>query len=983
MAIIYTSRNLPGGIGGDYTNGAWGSLMNSYAVRFTGPNSGPGSAYNGSTFGFSGSVYFPYSGVYTVRASADNSGSLNVAGRGCSVSGFGGQATTTFYDTPGTKSISGSVYNAPSSNNYQQNPYGIAFTIDAPARPPAPSVSISVSPSAIIQGQSATVTWSSSGVGIYYRNMSNISPAASGSTTVSPTSSTQYFFDVRGEGGQTVRYAFLTVYIPPVLNMTIGDTVLIAGECTTLSWSISGDGDTVIWTSGNINNQNVTSSETICPAVSTTYSAYATGLGGTSPTASVTVYVYQVPVINEFNVPESLNYGENGNIDYDVSYANTNVQIQTIYNYNTYTDDKGTIQYPTSGTAESNGPNPTVSNLIGTNITYDNFGPRSVTYVLTIIGSGGSQNLSKTVPIIIDEEMDNLNIDETDGKYQNEEPVYTVDALPADTTTSEMYAINSIDIPVEVKSDYPISIRINDEEFTEIRQIGTAPPTGSSEPIPEVTQIVAGGGIPPVQPTEEFPVRSQASSSLSFSDGSSSKTIILGGSVTISWYVKGYTSASISPVPGALSVTSGSAITYNVQNISRWFSPNPAPGDHMCSPTNPGGYSSEGTLFKSFTTQAPGTFLGYDAESPGVKPIAYIGYVYPFNSSGHPVSTTTIYEKVDPHGGPPQGFGTIWTTSSSGEGPYYANGPNQGFKAPTSGYTDASSLTYSGSYTHTPTGTTTYTLNRGGSCTVTVLVPPTLFISAPSTPVIAGQQFTVSWYTTGTTNGVVWTAGPISNGNTTSSQTFTAADTVTFSGYATDAGAGTSPTATATVRVVQIPTFEWNAPTELNYGDDCFVGFESEYCNTSINITPSYVFADGTTQQGTTLTFGPAGSAEIGGPNTVVNVASTQIPIPWNLEGPEQVQLVAQGTGEGGSQTFSSLIPVNIDRTPDGIIIEEIDDAFKDEEPVFSPDVVPDDVVESQLYEIDGVDLPIKVKSNFPIQIQRNMDGNWDDVQQI
>ena len=86
MAIIYTSRNLPGGIGGDYTNGAWGSLMNSYAVRFTGPNSGPGSAYNGSTFGFSGSVYFPYSGVYTVRASADNSGSLNVAGRGCSVS---------------------------------------------------------------------------------------------------------------------------------------------------------------------------------------------------------------------------------------------------------------------------------------------------------------------------------------------------------------------------------------------------------------------------------------------------------------------------------------------------------------------------------------------------------------------------------------------------------------------------------------------------------------------------------------------------------------------------------------------------------------------------------------------------------------------------------------------------------------------------------------------------------------------------------
>ena len=35
MAIIYTSRNLPGSYGGDYTNGGWGSLMNTYAVRFT------------------------------------------------------------------------------------------------------------------------------------------------------------------------------------------------------------------------------------------------------------------------------------------------------------------------------------------------------------------------------------------------------------------------------------------------------------------------------------------------------------------------------------------------------------------------------------------------------------------------------------------------------------------------------------------------------------------------------------------------------------------------------------------------------------------------------------------------------------------------------------------------------------------------------------------------------------------------------------
>ena len=991
MAIIYTSRNLPCGIGGDYTNGAWGSLMNTYSVRFTSPNSGPGSSYNGSTFYFSGSVYFPYSGNYTVQASADNSGSLNVAGRNCSVAGFGGQSGTTFYSTPGTKSISGSVYNAPSSDSFSTNPYGIAFTIDAPSRPPAPSVSISVSPSAIVQGQCATLSWSSSGVGIYYRNMSNISTSSSGSTTVCPQYTTQYFFDVRGEGGQTVRYATLTVYIPPILNLSVSSTTLIAGQCTTLSWNVSGDGDTVIWTSGNISNQLVTSSVQICPAVTTTYSGYATGLGGTSPTASVTVYVYQVPTIDEFNVPDFLNYGENGNIEYEVSYANLTVEIQKIFNYNTYNSDQGTTQYSVCGTAELDGPNPTIDNIIGTGVTYDNFGPRSVTYVLTITGQGGSQILSKTVPIIIDEEMDNLNVQESDGKFQNEEPVYTKDVLPDDTTLSDMYLVNGIDIPVEIKSDHMISVRKNDGEFENVRPIGSSPPAGSSEPVENlrVAKVVPNGGSLLTALSldeEEFNLATQASSSLTFSDGTTSKTIIQGESVTISWYVTGYASASISPAPGALSITSGSSVTYSVQNIPRWFSTSPAPGDHMCSPTNPGGYTSEGTLFKSFTTQAPGTFLGYDAEAPGVKPSATIGYVYPFNSSGHPVSVSTIYEKIDPAGGPPNGFGTIWTTSSSGEGPYTGDGPNTGFKAPTSGYTDNSDITFSGSSTQTPSVTTTYTLSTGGSITVTVLVPPTLVISATGlneiNTIVAGQQFTITWYTTGTTPGVTWTAGPITNGLNTSSETFTAEDTITFTGYARDGGAGASPSATLTVRVVQIPTFEWSVPEQLDYGDDLFVGFESEYCNISINITPTYIYADGTTTLGDTLTYGPAESAEIGG-TTAFDVESTQIPVPYNSQGPEQVQLVAQATGEGGSQTFSALIPVNIDRTPDGIVIEEKEGAFKDQEPIFSPDIVPEEVVESQLYEIDGIDVPVKVKSNYPIQIQINQDGDWDNVEQI
>lgn len=238
-----------------------------------------------------------------------------------------------------------------------------------------------------------------------------------------------------------------------------------------------------------------------------------------------------------------------------------------------------------------------------------------------------------------------------------------------------------------------------------------------------------------------------------------SSTIIIGGSASFTWSLSGgYSSASISNY-GTLSATSGSLKTYSVQNIPRWFSTSPAPGDHMCSPSNPGGYTQEGTLFKSYTTQAPGTFLGYDAEAPGVKPQATIGYVYPFTSTNSR-ATTTIYEKIDPNGGPPNGFGTIWTASSGGEGPYTGNGPNSGFKAPSSGYSVDTDIVFSGTATVTPSTTTSYTLTASGSAgsysktvVITVLdIPATIQYfrandDSPSHDCFEGDLVTLSWST--------------------------------------------------------------------------------------------------------------------------------------------------------------------------------------------------------------------------------------------
>lgn len=134
MAIIWDTRNNGGGFGGDYTNGAWSSFMNTYAIRFTaGLGLQGGGAFENVTFTRSYSVNFPYNGVYSISANADNSGTLNIGGIGFTVGGFSSQTTTNQYFNAGTYTLTLSVTNAANGPSYQSNPYGIAVTVDAPS----------------------------------------------------------------------------------------------------------------------------------------------------------------------------------------------------------------------------------------------------------------------------------------------------------------------------------------------------------------------------------------------------------------------------------------------------------------------------------------------------------------------------------------------------------------------------------------------------------------------------------------------------------------------------------------------------------------------------------------------------------------------------------------------------------------------------------------------------------------------------------
>ena len=63
---------------------------------------------------------------------------------------------------------------------------------------------------------------------------------------------------------------------------------------------------------------------------------------------------------------------------------------------------------------------------------------------------------------------DAIQIPETDDTFKNEEPVVTPDV----EVTTDQIVITDIDIPVEIKADYPIQVEIdNADVWQDIREI--------------------------------------------------------------------------------------------------------------------------------------------------------------------------------------------------------------------------------------------------------------------------------------------------------------------------------------------------------------------------------------------------------------------------------------------------------------------------------------------------------------------------------
>jgi hypothetical protein len=154
---------------------------------------------------------------------------------------------------------------------------------------PGPTVSISANPQTITQGESATLSWTSTNAATAVIDQGIGSVPVSGSLAITPSQTLTYTITVQGPGGTAQASVQVTVVTPrPTVTMSADPTTIQVGQSSTLTWnSTYADSATIDQGVGQVSTSG---SRTVTPSQTTTYTITVTGPGGTAQ-ASATVSV--------------------------------------------------------------------------------------------------------------------------------------------------------------------------------------------------------------------------------------------------------------------------------------------------------------------------------------------------------------------------------------------------------------------------------------------------------------------------------------------------------------------------------------------------------------------------------------------------------------------------------------------------------------------------------------------------------------------
>ena len=337
--------------------------------------------------------------------------------------------------------------------------FGNGYAVLSYDQPPPSIDTFTANPTTLILGNTFDLTWSVSGsvTSVNISDVGNVN--TSGTAMILPGGDVTYTITATGPGGTVAKSVAIDVHIPPQVSFSVDKPQLVGGDTATLTWSVTGDADTMSINPG-IGSTNLSGTQIIQPSQDTTYTAVASGLGGTD-TEQLTVEVVYPPEVS-LTGPLSTDYGDDIILTYNADNAVTSLQVLRKYVSQGNPEPDWTLAFDL----------PTGQNTSGTLLfspDYDNFGPDVVQFQLYAVGEAGLNDTATFDAFInIDRTPDAIDIPASEDKLRDEQPVITPDA----EVTSQQILIDDIDVPVEIKADQPIQVEIDDSgTFQDIREI--------------------------------------------------------------------------------------------------------------------------------------------------------------------------------------------------------------------------------------------------------------------------------------------------------------------------------------------------------------------------------------------------------------------------------------------------------------------------------------------------------------------------------
>jgi len=185
-----------------------------------------------------------------------------------------------------------------------------------------PTVSLSVSQPTITEGQTTTLSWSSTGASNVSIDQGIGNVTATGTLEVSPAVTTVYTILAASPFGTSQQSVTVTINNLPMVSIAATPGTISPGESTDISWtSVNADTVSVDPEIGTV-AANVQGSQSVTPTITTTYTITADNTYGTR-TQSVTVFVNVLPTVSISASPSTIDEGTSTTLSWSSTNADT------------------------------------------------------------------------------------------------------------------------------------------------------------------------------------------------------------------------------------------------------------------------------------------------------------------------------------------------------------------------------------------------------------------------------------------------------------------------------------------------------------------------------------------------------------------------------------------------------------------------------------------------------------------------------------